>query len=170
MLSSFATRIEQSSTHASSPESRPWYDSGMQEKSDNDRVSAELVVRFHRAVDLPLLKARQFLEQLAPADRLRLVETVESNPGRLLHDPIEDHPEIGPIVERVQLEVTHEVRERHRIRIAELEQTSPALSATLRSGRGLSHQIWHSAKQRLRDEYGIEWRSPAEMNPWVMFD
>lgn len=35
---------------------------------------------------------------------------------------------------------------------------------------GLCHLIWSKAKRIFKDEYDIDWRSPAELNPDVIFD
>ncbi|WP_300728064.1 hypothetical protein [uncultured Bacteroides sp.] len=37
-------------------------------------------------------------------------------------------------------------------------------------GMGFCHAYWHVKKKVLSEDYGIEWRSPAEMNPGVLFD
>ena len=35
---------------------------------------------------------------------------------------------------------------------------------------GLCHLFWIYKKQVLKEKYGIEWRSPSEMTPHVIFD
>ena len=35
---------------------------------------------------------------------------------------------------------------------------------------GYCHLYWGEEKTLLRDEYGIEWKSPAELNPHVLYD
>ena len=37
-------------------------------------------------------------------------------------------------------------------------------------GMGFCHAYWSSLRAVLKADYGIEWRSPAMMNPGVMFD
>lgn len=37
-------------------------------------------------------------------------------------------------------------------------------------GMGFCHAFWNERARVLREEYGLEWRSPAVMNPGVMFD
>lgn len=37
-------------------------------------------------------------------------------------------------------------------------------------GMGFCHACWHERAAVLSEQYGIEWRSPARMNPRVMFD
>ena len=35
---------------------------------------------------------------------------------------------------------------------------------------GACHAIWHHRKRLLMEKYGIEWFTPAELNPEVKFD
>ena len=35
---------------------------------------------------------------------------------------------------------------------------------------GYCHRYWALKKQILKREYGIDWKSPAELNPGVIFD
>ena len=37
-------------------------------------------------------------------------------------------------------------------------------------GMGFCFAYWSTKAQVLKEDYGIEWRSPAIMNPGVMFD
>lgn len=37
-------------------------------------------------------------------------------------------------------------------------------------GMGYCHIFWGCKKQVLKDNYNIDWRSPAEMNPYCKFD
>lgn len=37
-------------------------------------------------------------------------------------------------------------------------------------GMGFCHAFWYERRRVLAEEFGIEWRSPASMNPRVMFD
>ncbi len=67
------------------------------------------------------------------------------------HDPIEDDPAVAPIVRKVD----RMVRRRHILR---------------RKGMGYCHAYWAEKKRILRRKYGIEWRTPAEMNPGTKFD
>ena len=35
---------------------------------------------------------------------------------------------------------------------------------------GFCHRIWSTKKRILKEKYNIDWKTPAEMNPGVMFD
>lgn len=35
---------------------------------------------------------------------------------------------------------------------------------------GICHVVWKNAKKRLKEEYNIDWKTPKEMNPHIMFD
>ena len=37
-------------------------------------------------------------------------------------------------------------------------------------GMGFCHACWHERAAVLSEQFGIEWRSPARMNPRVLFD
>lgn len=73
--------------------------------------------------------------------------------GHHLIDPIESDPVSGPVVQKVIEECHEEALAGH--------ETWP---------RGICHLIWRRTKQRLSEEYGIEWYSPADMNPCSIFD
>lgn len=68
----------------------------------------------------------------------------------LKHDPIEDTPEFQAIKDEVERKVVARVGKP--------------------SGMGYCHKYWYAKAQILREEYGITWRSPAIMNPGVIFD
>jgi hypothetical protein len=35
---------------------------------------------------------------------------------------------------------------------------------------GVIHEFWRYKKQYLLTKYGIDWKDPAELNPWLAFD
>ena len=69
----------------------------------------------------------------------------------LKHDPIEDTPEFKAVINDVE---------------AELEE----MLKDFPKGMGFCHHYWHCKRELLEEKYGIIWRSPAAMNPGVMFD
>ena len=69
------------------------------------------------------------------------------------HDPIEDDPKFRPILVRANLE-------------AEQELAARGITPRL----GYCHAFWHTKKRILKDKYGINWRTPAELNPDWAFD
>ena len=68
------------------------------------------------------------------------------------HDPIEDDPKLGPIVEKARREAVSE----------EIGNQPERL--------GFCHIVWATQKRILKDKYGIDWKTPAEMNPGILFD
>ena len=62
------------------------------------------------------------------------------------HDPIEDDPQYKEIFEKIYQEVREAVG------------NVPAI------------YFWRTKKQILKEEYGLGWKSPGEMNPTVEFD
>ena len=69
----------------------------------------------------------------------------------LNHDPIELDPDLKQ-------------------KIAEAEERALTILAHEPRRMGFCHLLWRTKKQILRDEYGIDWKTPAEMNPQVLFD
>jgi hypothetical protein len=69
--------------------------------------------------------------------------------GGFEYDPVEDTPEYKAVIKEVAALTERELNGRR--------------------GLGTCHYYW-SIKKRLLAERGITWRSPAEMNPGVLFD
>ena len=69
----------------------------------------------------------------------------------LRHDPIEDTAEYKAGIKKVEKELD------------ELLKDKP-------KGMGFCHIYWYEKKRILKEKYGIEWKSPALMNPRVRFD
>ncbi|MEO6908068.1 MAG: hypothetical protein ABI210_09285 [Abditibacteriaceae bacterium] len=67
------------------------------------------------------------------------------------YDPIEDDPKIKPIIQAAENEAEKQ-----------LVGFGPVL--------GYCHLFWATKQEILKVKYGIEWKSPAEMNPTVLFD
>ncbi len=69
----------------------------------------------------------------------------------LNHDPQEDDPLLKAKIE------------------AALEEAMANL-ADVPMGRGFCHRRWAEQKRILREKYQMDWKTPAEMNPMVLFD
>ena len=54
--------------------------------------------------------------------------------------------------------------------IAEADEKAHALLADEPRGMGFCFVYWPTLQRILFQDYGIRWRSPAEMNPGVIFD
>jgi hypothetical protein len=67
------------------------------------------------------------------------------------HDPIEDDPVAGPLVKIADAEAHEELKGEEQI-------------------FGGCHMLWITKKRILKDKYGVDWRTPAEMNPHIIFD
>jgi hypothetical protein len=68
----------------------------------------------------------------------------------LLHDPIEDEERVSMLLKEAQAKADAEI------------------DSKLRTGR--CHGIWSRVKKIMKEEHGIDWYSPREMNPGVRFD
>ena len=86
--------------------------------------------------------------------RIEVAEKLQRRPGfsrfPLLHDPIEDQEPTASLIKRAG------------------ERARAAVDRKIRMGR--CHAVWKKMKEILQTEHGIEWYSPAEMNPGVRFD
>jgi hypothetical protein len=75
------------------------------------------------------------------------------------YDPVEDDPALRPMFAEADREAKRQLEERR------AKQGRPGKSA-LGDGRFYAGV----KKQFLKDKYGIDWRTPAEMNPDKAFD
>ena len=72
-----------------------------------------------------------------------------NDPQGALHDPIEDAPEIKPILREIERRA---------------EKDSPIV------GMGRCHDVWGRMRQILKTEHGIVWYPPSDMNTGILFD
>jgi hypothetical protein len=77
----------------------------------------------------------------------------------LLYDPIEDDPKVRPLFAEANVEATRQLEEWR------AKQGRPG-----KPQFGDVRYYWNAKKQFLKDKYGIDWRTPAEMNPNIAFD
>ena len=112
-------------------------------------VPADILIRVHRATGVPITVARDYLIGEPEEKWQSIVADVESEGGRrrgsILRDSLELRSPEGQIIARVLSEVSEEI------------EKSP--------GRlGHCHRIWTETKRRLKQDYGIDWRTPHEIN------
>jgi hypothetical protein len=74
-----------------------------------------------------------------------------SRPER--HDPIEDDPKYASIFRSIDDETTAAL---------EKKQIYPSL--------GYCHTFWVTKQKLLRKKYGLDWKSPSELNPATCYD
>lgn len=74
--------------------------------------------------------------------------------SRPKHDPQEDDPKLGPIIKEAAEEAKRKVYKKHGLTKHQL---------------GIGHEVWIEQKRILKEK-GIDWKSPAEMNPKAIFD
>ena len=56
------------------------------------------------------------------------------------------------------------------IQKAEKEAEAELAAAGIASTLGYCHMLWPRQKRILKEKYGINWKTPAEMNPDILFD
>ena len=88
-------------------------------------------------------------EELEKACKLCISE--EDSLDSLKHDPQEDDPIMGPIIKKAG------------------EEAEKLVLKNRSRGLGDCHKIWEKQKKILKQR-GIDWKSPSDMNPSVMFD
>lgn len=71
--------------------------------------------------------------------------------AQIAYDPIEDDP-------------------RHRAAFREVNERVRSRYGGEAGRMGVLREMWEYKKRILRLEYGIEWHSPADLNPCVLFD
>ena len=54
--------------------------------------------------------------------------------------------------------------------IQKAEREAEENLACIPRGRGFCHKLWAEKKRILREKYGIQWKSPSDMNPEILFD
>ena len=138
----------------------------------DERVPADLVMRYRRATGLPVLAAKRALISRAPSEWLPLIVATENQPQTdgFAHDPLEDDDVTGPIIKAVLADVTQRVTREYDEHIALMRTSSPDVADVLSTRRGICHTIWRESQSILREEHGIHWRTPVELNPQTVFD
>ncbi|MEX2680607.1 MAG: hypothetical protein Q6373_003355 [Candidatus Sigynarchaeota archaeon] len=71
------------------------------------------------------------------------------------HDPIEDDPAVKAILPAVDKEAEALVKKRSKRKKGQM---------------GYCHLFWSAKQEILRKKYGIEWKSPQELNPGTKYD
>lgn len=50
------------------------------------------------------------------------------------------------------------------------EEVARRFGGKLPAGLGLCHSLWGEQKRILKEKHNIDWKTPAEMNPYIIFD
>jgi hypothetical protein len=136
-------------------------------------VTAEQVMSLHEWTGRPIMECKQYLSSISVTDRNRVLESLRAGKERgesFFRDPIEFDPNVRPKFEEICKEAGEIVREWQQERVRRLQLESPELAKAASTGTGLCHRHWALVKQLMRERHGIEWRSPSDMNPGVLFD
>lgn len=121
------------------------------------REEAETMLRLHTVLPNTEWHARLFDRDVRQAiaalfsSRELVNMIVNPGPGHLKCDPIEYTMEW----ERIYYDVEDELER---------------MFADTERGMGFCFRYWSAKAQLLKEKYGIEWRTPSQMNPRVMFD
>lgn len=71
----------------------------------------------------------------------------------LYYDPVEDDPRYAEVFRKIDAEVQEALANHPQ-----------------RGSMGFVHLVWETKKRILLQKYSIDWKTPAELNPQVMFD
>jgi hypothetical protein len=132
----------------------------------SNSVQADLVMRFRAVTGCPVTEAQQFLSLFPPERQVDYIDAAERYHGKDLHDPVEDDALIGPLFTSICEEVHQEIEAWQE----ELADRSPEITEFLASRRSLIYRYWSRVKELMWERHGVAWKSPAEMNPWSVFD
>ena len=117
--------------------------------TDLDRPPTWMIAELRRRTALPLLECRRMLEAATLADYQRISGEYGH---RYRVDPAEDDPQFATVLLRATLDV------------------DAALAGEDRTITGFCHLSWRTKQRVLRERYGVEWRTPVELNPQIIFD
>ena len=137
-----------------------------------NEITASQVMRYRHLTGYSIMGIKRYLQSLPP-EKLSLIfqaiEIREQEGKGILRDPKEKDPTFFAIFQLVEAQVTKEVEAELKQQILELEKTMPEFSDIV-VRRGMYRRIWYLTKQKLQDEYHLDWMTPAEMNPFTIFD
>ena len=115
-------------------------------------IPERIVSRLRRATGATSSQVRQRLIVLPALLLDRIAEAVESQPGDgLLYDPVEHYPSIPEMRTKV-------------------ENEAQAALVNREQGPEFRTLFWSTKKRIFAERYGVEWFTPAEMNPGARFD
>jgi hypothetical protein len=78
-------------------------------------------------------------------------EIMEDFDDEYAYDPIEDEPKLKPVLEAAEKEALAQLADQRQV-------------------FGFCHLFWSTKKEILKEKYGLDWKTPAEMNPHTCFD
>jgi len=128
----------------------------IEQKAEADsklELTLEQIKQFRITTGCPIGKIRAVIEAMEPGLRERILIAVQVQKGPRLYDPIEDCEKIRLVIKNAK-----QVAARH------VEETVGARR------KGICHLIWTEQARILKDEHGIVWYSPREMNPGTCYD
>ena len=111
-----------------------------------------------RICDLYNLPLQRISELSDVVKQKILIAYTQQGESSLLYDPIEDDPEIGLLV-NTALEKAMEIADR------EVQEYIKEHGESFYTHTGRGTRKYSIQQGILKDEYGIEWAAPHEMNP-----
>jgi len=133
-----------------------------------ENAQATLVMNLRKATGLSLAEAKRYAETAHHDLLQRILRAGEYQQCGHLHDPIEDDLRHAAVIAAASRQAEIETDVEWQEKREELAATGhDTLATTLKRGR--ARALWSKKKQILA-EHGLQWFSPAEMNPGTVFD
>lgn len=124
-----------------------------------------LVMRLQRLTRSSPLHCQWVLSGIPSSDQERYVKYHEKNRLDILYHPLEADPANAAIFEEVHRDAAA-LTEAY----CQEQQREHEENGTYFSRMGMCHYHWGRMAELLRERYGLEWKSPAQMNPNSNFD
>ena len=122
-----------------------------------------------RPTGMPVIYCRDWLRGLPVTHRQKVLEAVRRRPtSSVLSDPIEDDSSPADAFAAARHKADQVVQATVAAEQARLRADGHEQLAALR--RGTCHLYWGHLKRLLKEEHGIDWLSPADMQPSARFD
>ena len=141
----------------------------MLERLQIDRVPNDLVMRLHRATNSRALECRRVLLSIAAEAREDYVLAYEAREGAF-HcwiDPLEFDPRFQEALRQAEAEASAQAE----VTRQKWEQSISVDTMPKSLGRrGQAGFFCQYKKQILKERFNLSWRTPAEMNPFIIFD
>ncbi len=119
------------------------------------RPTAAEIATYAAAIGCSEGWARDILTKVAEPLRERIIRAAvlqRPTEGEMLHDPIEDEPQMAAVLAQAEA------------------QAEVGVPSAAKEKMGYCHVLWQRKAEILRSRFGVVWYSPADMNPYVLID
>ncbi len=129
-------------------------------------MKKDLIERLRKQTQQPIPDCKEVLSSISVELAEKYVARYEEKPRSWFFDPIELTPEFESIIGQVELDVSEFIEAWKVQRLAELKEKGLEFMGL----RGMSHVVAREKQKILKEKYGINWKTPSQMNKNVVFD